>query len=187
MKSILLLAAGVAASSIFLFEVEDKGYNYTDEYSTYFATTMAYFLMNSPVIDDDVQDEGCDGSGWITHGDGHKTPCPGCDNCNKTSAYLGYEYKLYFFTADWCSFCKKMKRDTWSDSEVIKELEMKGIKVYVFDRDDSDDKKFFDYYKVSLMPTILIFKDGDLRNPIAKNQGYIGPDKFLELLEEKLK
>jgi hypothetical protein len=23
----------------------------------------------------------CDGSGFITHGDGHKTPCPGCDQC----------------------------------------------------------------------------------------------------------
>lgn len=23
----------------------------------------------------------CDGSGFITHGDGHRTPCPGCDAC----------------------------------------------------------------------------------------------------------
>lgn len=23
----------------------------------------------------------CDGSGYITHGDGHRTPCPGCDAC----------------------------------------------------------------------------------------------------------
>lgn len=27
----------------------------------------------------------CDGSGYITHGDGHRTPCPGCDNCQKKS------------------------------------------------------------------------------------------------------
>lgn len=24
---------------------------------------------------------GCDGSGWITHGDGNKTKCPGCQKC----------------------------------------------------------------------------------------------------------
>lgn len=34
--------------------------------------------------DDDVQE--CDGSGFITHGDGHKTPCPGCKNCEKNEA-----------------------------------------------------------------------------------------------------
>lgn len=25
----------------------------------------------------------CDGTGWITHGDGHRTECPGCSACNK--------------------------------------------------------------------------------------------------------
>lgn len=28
--------------------------------------------------------ETCDGSGYITHGDGHKTKCPGCVKCKKT-------------------------------------------------------------------------------------------------------
>ena len=34
--------------------------------------------------EDDIQK--CDGSGYITHGDGHKTPCPGCENCEKSQA-----------------------------------------------------------------------------------------------------
>ena len=33
--------------------------------------------------DQDVVEEKCDGSGWITHGDGHKTECPGCPACQK--------------------------------------------------------------------------------------------------------
>lgn len=37
-----------------------------------------------PDDEDDVQK--CDGSGYITHGDGHKTPCPGCENCEKSQA-----------------------------------------------------------------------------------------------------
>ncbi len=34
----------------------------------------------SPSPTPDVTDK-CDGSGWITQGDGHKTKCPGCPAC----------------------------------------------------------------------------------------------------------
>lgn len=30
----------------------------------------------------------CDGSGVIRHGDGHTTPCPGCDNCKKAEPLI---------------------------------------------------------------------------------------------------
>lgn len=36
-------------------------------------------MTEDKVPDDNT--ELCDGSGWITHGDGHKTECPGCDAC----------------------------------------------------------------------------------------------------------
>ena len=35
--------------------------------------------------DDEVVEEKCDGSGWITHGDGHKTECPGCSACKNNT------------------------------------------------------------------------------------------------------
>lgn len=41
-----------------------------------------YQQNDVPDDEDDVQK--CDGSGYITHGDGHKTPCPGCENCEKS-------------------------------------------------------------------------------------------------------
>jgi len=189
MKSLTVLASIGIFGSLFLVDDAPK---YDKNWRPYIATGLALEIMkyeSNVVPNPDDVEEGCDGSGWIIHGDGHRTPCPGCDKCKpeKTSAYLGYEYKLYFFTADWCSFCKKMKRDTWDDARVIKELEAKGVKIHTFDSQNAFDKKFFDYYNVKLMPTILIFKDGELRNPIVKNEGYIGPDKLLELLEEKLK
>lgn len=34
---------------------------------------------------DTVVEEKCDGSGWITHGDGHKTECPGCSACQSNT------------------------------------------------------------------------------------------------------
>ena len=52
------------------------------EYRAFISTRMAEAIMNTPVvIDDEEVEELCDGSGWIVHGDGHKTPCPGCDAC----------------------------------------------------------------------------------------------------------
>lgn len=45
------------------------------------------FIVNEqlPTQPDDEEDEvQCDGSGFITHGDGHKTPCPGCSKCQKS-------------------------------------------------------------------------------------------------------
>lgn len=61
------------------------------------ATNEGYtaFIVNEykpgDVTPDDEDDEAqeCDGSGFITHGDGHKTPCPGCKNCEKGNTDLG--------------------------------------------------------------------------------------------------
>jgi thiol-disulfide isomerase/thioredoxin len=51
-------------------------------YRPYVATQLAKAIMQSDeVLPDDEVKEICDGSGWITHGDGHRTPCPGCKAC----------------------------------------------------------------------------------------------------------
>jgi thiol-disulfide isomerase/thioredoxin len=51
-------------------------------YRPYVATQLAKAIMQSDqVLPDDNVKEICDGSGWITHGDGHRTPCPGCKAC----------------------------------------------------------------------------------------------------------
>ena len=42
------------------------------------------FIVNSFVEQEESEIQKCDGSGFITHGDGHKTPCPGCENCQTT-------------------------------------------------------------------------------------------------------
>ena len=55
------------------------------EYRGFISTRMAEAIMNTPVVVDEEEEveELCDGSGWIVHGDGHKTPCPGCEACEK--------------------------------------------------------------------------------------------------------
>lgn len=52
------------------------------EYRAYIATRMAEAIIDfDSVVDEEVVEELCDGSGWITQGDGHRTECPGCDAC----------------------------------------------------------------------------------------------------------
>jgi hypothetical protein len=63
------------------------GVKYQDvNYRPYISTRMAKILMEQDAKPDDENvEELCDGSGWITHGDGHKTECPGCSACNSNT------------------------------------------------------------------------------------------------------
>ena len=69
--SSLLLAGAVLSSA-------SSGYNHRP----YISTNLAKAIITYNV--DDTINEQCDGSGWITHGDGHKTECPGCTACQNS-------------------------------------------------------------------------------------------------------
>ena len=69
--SSLLLAGAVLSSA-------SSAYNHRP----YISTNLAKAIITYNV--DDTINEQCDGSGWITHGDGHKTECPGCTACQNS-------------------------------------------------------------------------------------------------------
>ena len=71
------LSSAIMAVAIFSSATSDS-YNYRP----YISTNLAKATMVEVV---DVIEEKCDGSGWIIHGDGHRTPCPGCEACQKKS------------------------------------------------------------------------------------------------------
>lgn len=50
-------------------------------YRPYISTRLAKVILQEETKPDEDNQELCDGSGWITHGDGHKTECPGCSAC----------------------------------------------------------------------------------------------------------
>ena len=67
--------ATLAFASIMLLSV--YGETGGDNFRPYISTSLAKIVMAG----DNEATEECDGSGWITHGDGHKTECPGCSAC----------------------------------------------------------------------------------------------------------
>ncbi len=76
-----------------------------------------------------------------------------------------------YFGATWCTPCKITKRNLES-KEVKKELRRFNFKMYDVDIDREEKDK----YKVKLVPTIIVTKDG-------KTDRYIGGKSKAELIE----
>ena len=79
MKSIVLLAVTIGGCSALQAAHVDKP---TAAHAHAFAVVHRTDVAPLPAP---LPSSKCDGSGWITHGDGHRTACPGCDNCKKKS------------------------------------------------------------------------------------------------------
>lgn len=163
----------------------------------YIATRLAQAIMQSDQVlpDDDVK-EICDGSGWITHGDGHRTPCPGCKACKPDGDKPNQKIEepkievsnilTYHFGAEWCAPCQLMKRDTWGDPTLKKFMADNGVEIHYKDFDTESDKEFFNYYKVTTFPTVIIIRrDGD-RNPERTLVGVVSASKMLPILKAEL-
>ena len=189
-------------------------------YRPYISTRLAKVILQKETTPDDDNKELCDGSGWITHGDGHKTECPGCSACKgnkpnvepeekicpcgcgkkgcecqtsgeclplkENAAIEEVKYHVYHLGATWCPPCEKMKNITWKDAEVLKLIEERHGELHLYDMDNPDHKKFFDYYKVGLVPTIIIVKSSDLETPVYRISGYVSPERMKTILEGHL-
>jgi hypothetical protein len=79
--SILILLTLVAGCA----ETKTSQWKSDPEYRAYISTRLADAIIEYDILNDEVVvEERCDGSGWITQGDGHRTECPGCDACEST-------------------------------------------------------------------------------------------------------
>ena len=68
----------ILSSALMTFNLSYSSTSTNTNYRPYISTRIAHTIMSDR--EDEVVEK-CDGSGWITHGDGHKTECPGCTAC----------------------------------------------------------------------------------------------------------
>ena len=86
---------------------------------------------------------------------------------------------ILFFTGKWCSPCRIMKREVFSDKEVERIINLQFTPVMI-DIDNANTKEIVKYYKVSATPTtIIIDSRGEVLDYVV---GKIEKKKFLEML-----
>lgn len=176
--------------------------NQKSKYRSYASTRLAKVLLSKKVAPVDNVVEECDGSGWITHGDGHKTPCPGCPACKQQEEIKQYnrtktldemvaalddpKYYIYHFGSKTCVPCEQMKSQTWADQQVKDLIKQKKAKLIFLDVEDKDDDKFFSFYKVKYYPTIILLKVDNLEKPIITTVGFQDAKTMIKTLETNL-
>ena len=86
---------------------------------------------------------------------------------------------MVFFTADWCSPCRIMKRQVFADNDVMKAMDAKVVPVEI-DIDDPNNKELVKQYNIGATPTtIFIDPKGKV---IDYAVGKVEKTKFLEIL-----
>lgn len=191
----LLLATVIFASSVGI-----------TNYRPYVATRLAKAIMlNGTAPDNDVVAK-CDGSGWITQGDGHLTRCPGCEACEgdgsigqkpvaeptsidepkQEPAIVKHDLLVYHMGANWCTPCNQMKNQTWNNKTLKKFMVDNGVKLSILDIDNPDHSKFFKYYKVVSLPTIIVLRSDDLNNPRQFMAGFMDHQSVQNILISEL-
>ncbi len=89
------------------------------------------------------------------------------------------EKKIFLhFYADWCTYCKKMEKETFSNQSVASYLNENFIPIKV---NSDKERKIANRYNVRGLPTTwFISKHGDI---IGNQPGFMPPDKLLPLLK----
>lgn len=99
-------------------------------------------------------------------------------SAKQQSADTGKPIILYF-TGEWCSPCRIMKRQVWADDEIMASVNSQFIPVAI-DVDDPDNAAMLARYKVGGAPvTIITDTQG---NALRWRAGGMGKSEFIELL-----
>ena len=86
---------------------------------------------------------------------------------------------VFYFYADWCTYCVRMQKETFSHDSVIDFLNSKVIAVKV---DVDQDKDIARTYRVRGLPaTVLLMRNGEQVGPMP---GFIPAKSYLAMLNK---
>jgi thiol:disulfide interchange protein len=106
-------------------------------------------------------------------------------NSTLTQAKVKNKYVLADMYTDWCTWCKRLDRDTFANPAMMSYLNKKYLCVKVNAENPKGGKAAADKYKVFEFPCVLVFEpSGKL---IGKIMGYHRPDEFQQTLEDLIK
>lgn len=89
---------------------------------------------------------------------------------------------MVFFTAEWCSPCRIMKREVFADNEVAKAMDAKVVSLEI-NIDNPNTEALVKQYNIGATPTtIFIDPDGKV---IEYAVGKVNKTKFLEMLKNQ--
>ena len=88
-------------------------------------------------------------------------------------------HTLLFFTGEWCSPCRIMKREVFADKEVAKVINSQFIPL-IIDIDDPNNKVLVQHYNVHSTPTTLIVDAEGI--VLDKAVGKIDKKEFIKII-----
>jgi len=88
------------------------------------------------------------------------------------------------FTAAWCAVCHELEEKTYTDPAVT--AVCRGIRFLQVDLtgEDEDKKKLREQLNIRGLPTILFFDASGRERPELRQSGFVGPERFVELIGE---
>ena len=89
---------------------------------------------------------------------------------------------MVFFTAEWCSPCRIMKRKVFADHEVKKAMDANVVSLEI-NIDNPNTEALVKHYNIGVTPT-TIFMDPE-GNVIDYAVGKVNKSKFLEMLQNQ--
>lgn len=98
----------------------------------------------------------------------------------KQQAQQDNKLLLIDFTATWCPPCKRMEASTWKDEAVKTWITENAIAVQV---DMDVDRKAAAPFRITAIPTLVLFTPASGKNEFGRQDGYIGSSDLLRWLE----
>lgn len=91
------------------------------------------------------------------------------------------EYVILDFRADWCTSCKQLEKETFTNSEVIESFKKYTLLFTDTTNTDSPGLSIAQKYNVQGVPVILVFKNGEI---VKQFNGFQEPKNFAETINK---